>query len=300
MKPVFKDDEARARMLGWYERFRARIAVPLESRTVPTRFGDTHVAVGGPRDAPNLVMLHGAMASSAHVLVELAPLLERFRVHAVDVIGQSIKTPHARPSVENKDYGVWLAEVLDGLALARPHVVAVSWGGFAAIRLAVHAPERIERLALLVPAGIVNGSPWQGLTKFAWPMLRYRIAPSERSFHAFARHLLTTIDDDWLPYLRDAFAAYNMDMRVPKLATPDELARFHAPTFVLGGELDVSFPGPRLLARAAELFPNLADQELVKDCRHCPPTTDEFRRWLGSRLTQFFAAGDAVRLTAES
>lgn len=52
-----------------------------------------------------------------------------------------------------------------------------------------------------------------------------------------------------------------------------------------------------MLARAAELFPNLADQELVAKC---PPTTDEFRRWLDSRLTQFLAAGDALRLTAES
>ncbi len=56
-----------------------------------------------------LVVLHGALASSAHVLGELAPLLERFRVHAVDIVGHE-----------------WLVDVLDGLALARPHVVGVS------------------------------------------------------------------------------------------------------------------------------------------------------------------------------
>lgn len=289
MKPIFKSDAAKTLMLEWFERFRARLRVPTESRMVPTRFGETHVLVGGPADAPPVVVLHGAMASSAHLLGELAPLLERFRLHAVDVVGQSVKTPHARPSVKNNDYGVWLADVLDGLSLASAPIIAVSWGGFAAIRLAAHAPERIERLALLVPAGIVNGSAWQGMTKLMWPMMMWRMFPSEKRFDAFANRLLTTTDDDWKPYLHDAFSSFNMDMTVPKLATPDELARFQAPTFVLAGDGDLSFPGAKLLARATELFPSLVAQELVANCRHSPPTTDVFRAWLGEKLARFLA-----------
>ena len=103
MKPVFKNDAAKARMLEWFDRFRARLNVASESRSVATRFGDTHVLVAGPVDARSLVVLHGAMASSAHMLGELAPLLAKFRVYSVDVIGQSVKTPHARPSVKNND-----------------------------------------------------------------------------------------------------------------------------------------------------------------------------------------------------
>jgi len=140
MTSIFKDDTAKQTMLDWYERFRARLTVPTESRQVPTRFGDTHVLVGGAATAPPVVIVHGAMASSAHLLVELAALLETHRVYAVDVIGQSPKTPHARPSVKNNDYGIWLAEVLDGLGLQRVPLVALSWGGFVAVRLAAHAP----------------------------------------------------------------------------------------------------------------------------------------------------------------
>jgi pimeloyl-ACP methyl ester carboxylesterase len=286
MKPIFKSDAAKSVMLEWFERFRARLPVPSESRLVPTRFGDTHVLVAG--DGPPLVALHGAMASSAHLLGELAPLLSRYRIHAIDVIGQSVKTPHARPSVKNDDYGVWLADVLDGLGLQAAPIIAVSWGGFAAIRLAAHAPERIERLALLVPAGVVNGSAWAGLTKLMWPMMMWRMFPSEKRFDAFAHNLLTTTDDDWKPYLRAAFSSFNMDMTVPKLATPDELARFRAPTFVLAGDGDLSFPGAKLLARAAELFPVLAERELVENCKHSPPTTETFRTWLAAKLTRFF------------
>ena len=117
-----------------------------------------------------------------------------------------------------------------------------------------------------------------------------RMFPSEQRFAAFAQNVLSTIDDDWLPYLRDAFSSFNMDMRLPTLATPDELARFSAPTLVLAADGDLSFPGTKLLARAAELFPSLVEKELVANCRHCPPTTDAFREWLAGKLTTFLLA----------
>lgn len=298
MTSIFRSAQARAMIESWFDRFRAKLPAPTESRTVATRFGDTHVLVGGPAGAPPVVVLHGALASSAHVLGELAPLLERFRVHAVDVIGQSVKSADARPSVANDDYGRWLEDVLDGLGLPRASVIGVSWGGFVAIRLAAAAPGRIARLALVVPAGVVNGLAWQGLTKIAIPMLLYRMFPSERRLAAFLRHLLTTPGDDWTPYLGDAFRAYRMDMRVPALARPEELARFTAPVLVFGGDRDLSFPGPALLARARELFPSLAGAELLPECRHCPPTTDAFRRMLAGRIAAFLDEPAAARVAA--
>lgn len=289
-KSAFRGEQAKAVLVQWFDRFRNQLAVPTGSRTVKTRFGDTHVLVGGPEGAPPLVLLHGAMASSAHVLRELAPLLERFRVHAVDVIGQSVKSADARPSVSNNEYGEWLSDVMDGLSLQRAHVVGVSWGGFVSIRLAAFAPERIERLVLLVPAGMVNGSTWEGFVKIGLPMMLYNLSPSERRLKAFVRHLLTTTDDDWAPYLGDALRSYNLDMRIPPLAKPEELQGLKAPTLVMGADLDVSIPGQRLLARAPELFPTLAATVLIKDCRHCPPTTDAFRRWLSERISGFLLA----------
>lgn len=287
MKSIFQTEQAAAVLSSWFDRFRAKLTVPTESCSVKTRFGDTHVLIGGPPDAPPVVALHGALASSAHLLVELAPLLERFRVYAVDIMGQSVKSADARPSVSNNEYGEWLVDVLDALALSRASVIGVSWGGFVAIRLAVTAPQRIARLALILPAGLVTGPAWKGLTKIAIPMLLYRKFPSERRLAKFMSHLLTTQGDDWTPYLGDAFRSFRMDMRIPALAKPAELASFTAPTFVFGADLDLSFPGPALLARARELFPSLAGTELLEDCRHCPPTTDAFRRRLTDKISEF-------------
>jgi pimeloyl-ACP methyl ester carboxylesterase len=254
---------------------------------VSTRIGTTHVLVGGPVDAPPLVMLHGAMASSAHALVELAPLLEHFRVYAVDVVGQSVKSADVRPAVNNNEYGTWLVDVMDALSLPRAFVVGVSWGGFVSIRLAATAPERIEKLVLLVPAGMVPSPHWQGFTRIALPMLAYRMMPSEKRLQSFVKNLLTTTNDDWAPYLGCAVRAYNMDMRVPMVAKPEELESFTAPTFVMAADDDVSFPGANLLARASVLFKSLAGTELIANSHHCPPTTDAFRTYLGERIRGF-------------
>lgn len=286
---MFKSEQAKAKVAEWFDRFRARIKAPTESRVVQTSFGATHVLVGGPENGPPLVILHGAMASSAHALVELGPLMQTFRVYAVDVMGQSVKSADRRPSVLNDEYGQWMVEVLDGLQLAKVHLIGISWGGFVSIRFAAVAPSRIERLVLLVPAGLVSGSAWAGFKRMGLPMAMYLLSPTPARLKKFMENLLTTLDDDWAPYLGDAFLSYNMNMTVPKLAKPDELKSLTAPTLVIAADDDVSFPGERVLTRAAELFPKLAGTELIKGCKHSPPTTDEFRGWLTGRIAQFLS-----------
>ncbi len=294
MTSTFKSEEGRLRLEARAQRLREGLAHPTESLQLTTSWGRTHVLTAGPPDAPPAVLLHGALANSALLLRELEGLVPRFRVHAVDVVGQSPLSADARPSVTNNDYGRWLEEVLDGLGLASAHVVAVSWGGFVAIRLAAHAPERIRTLALLVPAGVV-GSPLSSHIRMGWPMTRYLLAPTPATLDALMARLLTTPEEEWTGYLADAFLTFNLrTMRVPALARTRELAGFQAPTFVLGADQDLSFPGEALIRRARELFPNLVDTELLRGSRHSPPTTPEFREWLAERLTRFILEWEAT------
>lgn len=290
MKSIFVNEQAKTKLLSWVERFRARIGEATESRYVDTRFGRTHVLVGGPVEGPTLVVLHGALASSAHALRELAPLLKTFRTYAVDILGQSPLSAEVRLSVANNDYGHWLAEVLDGLAIERAHVVGVSWGGFAAIRLAAVAPERILRLVLLVPAGLVRGPFFAGMFKIGIPLGLYRLSPTQQRLQAFTRNLLTTPDEDWSAYLGDAFRCFRLDIQIPALVKDGELGCCQAPTLVLGAEHDLSFPGRKILGRAPVIFPALASAELIEGSHHCPPTTDAFRAWLSKRITHFLQA----------
>jgi 2-hydroxy-6-oxonona-2,4-dienedioate hydrolase len=283
---IYAHPQARDSLTAGVERFRALLRVPTSSREVDTRYGRTHVLVAGPEDAPPLVVFHGAMASSAHVLSEMQPMLEKFRVYAPDILGHSPLSADARPPMTG--YGPWAADVVAALGLDRTHVLGVSWGGFVAARLAATAPERVTRLSLLVPAGVVSGHLWESIVKLAIPMAMYRLFPSPERLRAFAAPQFTTVDDLWVPWLGEALRGFKMDFQAPPLAQPGDFTPVTAPVQVIAASDDIHFPGPALLERAAALFPTLEDTWLIPDCKHAPPFDDAFRARLSERLRGFF------------
>jgi 2-hydroxy-6-oxonona-2,4-dienedioate hydrolase len=288
---VWRNEAARDRLEAWYRRFLERIDVPVESRVVETSLGPGGVLLGGSPEATPLVCLHAMRTSSAHLLSELHPLGERFRLIAPDLPGQSIRGPQVRASMTDPSLADWLVDVLDRLEIEQPHVLGVSWGGFVA-RLAVSLyPDRFRRLVLVVPAGIVNGSHWRGLAQMALPMLRYRLRPSEANLRSVLGPLLTTWDGQWAAYIGESMSDMKLDPRIPPLARDEELRSLQARTLVLGGDQDLSFPGRAMVDRVLALIPRV-DAELLEGCRHCPPTTPEFRSWLAGRVSGFLEAPD--------
>jgi pimeloyl-ACP methyl ester carboxylesterase len=141
------------------QRYRELLAdwpVPAEHRHVPTREGETFVVASGPRDAPPLVLLHGSGSNTMMWAPDVAAWSERFRVYAVDIIGEAGLSAPARPPLPSGAYPLWFGDVLDALDVARASVVAVSLGGWLALDFATRHPERVERLALLTPAGVAK------------------------------------------------------------------------------------------------------------------------------------------------
>ncbi len=249
--------------------------------------------LAGPADAPPVVCLHAMRTGAAHLLSELGPLAGHFRLIAPDLPGHSVRGPQARLSLKDDSHARWLVEVLDALGLGAVNVFGVSWGGFVARQTATAFPARVGRLALLVPAGIVNGSHWQGLTRMALPLLRYRLRRTDRNLRRLLAPLLTTWDDLWAGFMGDSMRDMVLDLRVPPLATDAELRGLTMPTLVMSAADDLSFPGGPMADRVRALVPG-ADVEVIAGCKHCPPTTPEFRGWLAARLGAFFGAGAAV------
>ncbi|MEM6292031.1 MAG: alpha/beta hydrolase [Myxococcota bacterium] len=286
---IIKSPEGRARMEAFYERFLARLPAPTERTSITTRHGSTNVLTFGPAEAPPLLVLHGALAGAPHALGELRGLLDRYRVVAPDIVGQSVASAPTRPAFDAAGFGGWAMDVLDAMKLERAHVLGVSWGGAVAMQLAQHAPDRVDRLALLVPAGLVSGSAWQGLTKVAWPMLRWKLRPTDANLRSMLAANFTTFEPLWTEFMAEALASVRIDFTAPPLATPEAFAGFTRPTMVVAAEHDVSFPGSALLERAALVFPNLVRTELLEGSKHCPPFDDEFRDWLASAVDAFLS-----------
>jgi pimeloyl-ACP methyl ester carboxylesterase len=283
---ILKSEDARARLEAWYQRFLDRVDGPVESRTVSTPHGPNHVLVAGDPSKPPLVALHAMMTSSAHLLSEMGPLLDRCHVIAPDLPGQSVRGLPMHLPYDDRAHADWLREVLDGLDVHAANLFGVSLGGFVARQFATAHPERVRRLILLVPAGIVQGSVLKGLLKMAVPMIMYKIRPTEKRLRALVDPLLTTWDDDWAHYLGDAFNDFTLRRDIPPVASNAELNALSMPCLVMAAEHDISFPGGPLIERAESHIPDV-ETELIRDSRHSPPTTDAFRTWLANRITAF-------------
>lgn len=140
-----------------YEKVMALWPVSFESRTLATPFGSTHVTVAGPPNAPPLVLLHGRNATSGMWFPNVERWQRRFRLYAVDTIGEPGKSRLGGQPLERRDdYMHWLSSVLDGLALSQVDLVGHSYGAWLSLSFALTHPSRVRRVVLLEPAQTIQ------------------------------------------------------------------------------------------------------------------------------------------------
>ena len=285
-KDIFKNQKARERQEDWYQRFLVRADCKVEFETISTSYGPSHVLIAGDPDKPTLVCLHAMLTSSAHLLSEIRYLVDHFHLLIPDIPGHSVRAIPERFSFQNNSHAKWLKEIVIALELSKVNLFGVSLGGYVAREYASTFPEKVNKLALLVPAGIVQASVIKGLVRMAIPMVKYKINPSEENLKNVVNFLLSNWDKDWAHFLGDSMNDFITPKKIPPLATDEELQNLTMPVLAIAAEKDISFPGEPLIERV-EANILTVETELLEDARHCPPTTEEFRRWLTHRLVKF-------------
>ena len=151
---IFKTPAGAEQVMALYRQLLESWPVPNEQRHLPTREGETFVVACGPADAPPLILLHGAQSNAASWMFDAAAWSSRFRVYAIDVIGDAGFSAPSRPPLEGDAHALWLDDVLAGLGVTRAAFVGLSLGGWLALDYATRRPGRVERLALICPAGV--------------------------------------------------------------------------------------------------------------------------------------------------
>lgn len=96
----------------------------------------------------DLVLLHGALGSSDQLDAVARSLRQQFQVHRLDFEGHAEAAARGRPFrvshfVEN------VLELLQRERIDRASVFGYSLGGYVALCLALHHPERVDRIATL-------------------------------------------------------------------------------------------------------------------------------------------------------
>lgn len=103
-------------------------------------------------DGPPILFVHGASNSGAS-WANLLPRVEGFRCLLLDRPGCGLSDPLPAPFEDvgalERFSDALLVEVLDALEIETTHVVATSYGGYAALRTAAAHADRVDRVVIL-------------------------------------------------------------------------------------------------------------------------------------------------------
>jgi 4,5:9,10-diseco-3-hydroxy-5,9,17-trioxoandrosta-1(10),2-diene-4-oate hydrolase len=151
------------------------------------------ILVAETGSGPAIVMLHGGGPGASGVSNysrNIDALAQQFRVIVPDLPGYG----RSAKGVDQSDPFGYLADrmrgLLDELGLTTAHLVGNSYGGAAALRLALDTPHRVDKLVVMGPGGIgtTRAAPTAGLKS----LLSYYggDGPSRDKLEAFIRKYL--------------------------------------------------------------------------------------------------------------
>lgn len=267
-RSAFRTPEGEASFLAAYETAMRLWPVPFQALDVSTQFGSTHVIVSGPKDGPPLVLLHGYMATSTMWSRNIGALSKDHCVYALDIMGQPGKSRPAGRIRNAADFASWLTATLDELHLDRVDLVGMSFGGWLALNYAVAAPQRVRKLVLLSPGGLLPMVRQFGLRGMLMVSFPTRLTVS--SFF----HWLGFTDPEYASMLDLMYLGlkhFQMPIETarvtPDVVTDEQLRTMKVPTLLLIGDHEVISDPARALERARRLIPDFQG-ELVPGCRH--------------------------------
>ncbi len=124
----------------------------------------TRYVEAGPKDAPVVLMIHGTGSSWECFCATLSSHSEHFRCIAIDMAGSGFSD---RPD-EPYEIGFYVNHVLafmDALGIEKASFIGVSLGAWVTSRLVVDHPERVEKVTLLAPSGLIINNATMTRTK---------------------------------------------------------------------------------------------------------------------------------------
>ncbi len=211
MKSFYKSPEHKQEILAIYQEKLDELNIDYETTFVDTRFGKTNVIATGDSANPPLVLVHGSNGC-APIGLEIYPnLAKKYRVYAVDVIGQPTPSAETRPSMKDNSYGKWLNEIMEKLHLENVTLVGFSFGGFVIGKALLDGEARTKEAFLIAPVGIVNGNFLKLIFKVFIPMKRYISSGKIQFLEKFLGAVFSERDPFAIKFLSKVFLNFEMD-----------------------------------------------------------------------------------------
>ena len=277
-------------VMALYDSALAHAPVQYETATVETRYGHTHVLIGGPVNGQPIVVFHGWNGNAAGVGSEFPFLFDSLRVYMPDIIGHPGRSSANRPKVTGSTYADWAVDVLDALNIQKTIVLGVSGGGWVTLKFASYYPQKVSQAIVISTDGLSSTNTLGML----WGMLPVALFPNRTTAGWFLKFMTSPHTPKG-----DHAQAFAKTMRIfikhfktqgnPGQLTDDELCQITSPLLVLMGEYERVFKPQIALERASRLIPGLASAEIVPNAGHL--VTADQPDWLKHRLLKFIQTG---------
>ncbi len=249
---VFKSAEGKKTILAVYDSLLEKWPMPSEKINLETRHGNTFVIAGGEKSLPPLILLHGSSSNSAMWIGDIAEYAKYFRVYAVDLPGEPGKSADIRPDLRTAAYSDWMKDVLEALHIGAASFVGISLGGWLALKFAAAYPDRIDKLALLCPAGI-------GPQKASAILYAMLLKPFGKWGEVKAiKMILGTADlpEETIEYCRLISNHFTPYMGVVPVFSVEELNRLACPIMLAVGEKDMLIDSKKTVEKAKKALPH--------------------------------------------
>lgn len=246
-------------------------------KEVQTSLGKTVVWCLNEADASldTMVIFPGARTTS--LIWDFDRGLDNFqhdmRIFMVETNGLPNLSDGNTPEIKTLDYGMWAAEVLDGLRIEQAFVAGASFGGLVGMKLAIVAPEKIKALFLLNP-GCLQFFSLSGDNLY-YNLLPF-IYPSEKNVTKFLRKIVfcsPTHEISAQAYkLLVEYQLLALTRHVDKAQKPyymkKQLAETEVDVYLLEGDQDLLFPFQRSIDNARKHIQSLKEIKVFKDVAH--------------------------------
>ena len=260
----FRSAKAKGLYFDSYDRVAKQWTIGSETSTVETSFGDTFVRISGPADAPPLVLLPGANATSLMWIPNIEALSESYRTYAVDNIydfGRSVFTKQFKTS---DDFVEWLDELFKSLELGdRINLMGLSYGGWLTSQYAIRFPDRIDKIVLLAPAATVLPFRTEFLKNATLSLIPHRKYVKQTMFLVLED--LVNKDDAGRTMAEDLVEQMYLAQRCfkpkmlpgPTVLTDIELQNLKVPTLYLVGENEKIYSPQEAIQRLIRIAPQI-------------------------------------------
>jgi pimeloyl-ACP methyl ester carboxylesterase len=273
---LYKSAAGEKMLMSLYDKMMSTWPVPCRQLQVDTRYGNTFIIESGQESAKPLILLHGSCSNALSWMADISRYCHHFRVYAVDIIGEPGKSFSGKPEANGVAFGEWMEDVLNSLKIDRTMMAGMSYGGWTALKFATYRPERVEKLALITPCGIIP------IKKYFACRDRLYMKMGKWGARKINRILFGNlpVPADVINYMDLVMSNIRSRNASMLVFSDEELKRLTMPTLLLGGLKDPIQNIVKVVARMNKLLPCLTAKTYAKGGHILPYSTKEIIAFL--------------------